>query len=111
MSLMIIVLPTENNHVLDAAADEEFTVMHESHVAGPKIAIVIGAIIDQPGMKQLHRQLGIIPKTRALTSSRDPDLADAARLESDVLLWIDDLYRETRQRSSATDNLSGRADF
>ena len=109
--LRVIVLPAEDNHVLDAAADEEFAVVEESHVAGPKVAIVIGAVVHQPRMKLLQRQFRIIPVTQALTASGDPNLADAARLQSDVLFRIHDLNVEARQRSSTTDNLRGRADF
>ena len=95
--LRVIVLPAENDHVLDAAADEEFAVVEESHVAGAKVAIVIGAVVHQPRMKLLQRQFRIIPVTQALAVSGDPDLADVAWLESDVLLRIHDLYVDARR--------------
>ena len=109
--LRVIVLPAEDNHVLDAAAHEEFAVVEESHIAGPKVAIVIGAVVHQPRAKLLQRQFRIIPVPQALPASGDPNLADMAGLQSDVLLRIHDLYVQARQRSSATDNLRGRVDF
>src|SRR5580658_733486 len=109
--LRVIVLPAENNHVLDAAADEEFAVVEKTHIAGPKVAIVVGAVVHQSRVKQLQRQFRIIPETLALTPSRNPDLADSTRLQGHVLLRIHNLYRDPRQRSSTTDNLRGRADL
>ena len=78
--LRVIVLPAEDNHVLDAAANEELAVVEEAHVAGPKVAIVIGAVVHQPRVKLLQRQFRIIPVAQALTASGDPDLADVAWL-------------------------------
>ncbi len=104
-------MPAKNDHVLDTAADEEFAVVEEAHIPGPKVAIVIGTVVHQPGVKQLVRQFRIIPATQAFTPSSDPNLADSTWLKSNVLLRIHDPNREARQRSSATDNLSGRADF
>ena len=95
--LRVIVLPAQDNHVLDAAANEEFAVVEESHVAGPKVAIVIGAVVHQPRTKLLQRQLRIIPVTQALAASGDPDFADVAWLQSDVLFRIHDLDVDARR--------------
>ena len=95
--LRVIVLPAEDNHVLDAAANEEFAVVEESHVAGPKVAIVIGAVVHEPRTKLLQRQFRIIPVTQALAASGDPNFADVAWLQSDVLFRIHDLDVDDRR--------------
>src|ERR1700678_420163 len=109
--MRVIVLPAENNHVLDAAADVELAVVHESYVAGPKVAIVVGSIVHQPRTKLLQSQFRIIPVTLALAASRHPNFADAAWLESEMPFRIHDLKVETWQRDSTTDNLRGPIDF
>src|SRR5260370_15675052 len=109
--LGVIILPAEDNHVLDAAAYEKFAVVEESHVAGPKVAIVVGAIVYQPRTKLLQRPFRIIPVTQALTASGDPNFADMACSQRDVLFRIHDLNVKTREGSSATDNLRGAVDF
>src|ERR1700734_3079839 len=109
--MRVIVLPSENNQVLDAAADVEFTVVEETHVAGPKIALVIGAVVHKPRAKLLESQFRIIPVTLALTASGDPNLADALWLKSEMPFRIYDLYVETGERGSTTDNLRGPVDF
>src|ERR1700741_4450301 len=89
--LRVVVLPAENNHVLDAAADKEFALVQETHAPGAEGAVVIGAVVHQAGVKQLQRQFRIIPEPRALALSRNPNLTDSARLQSEVLLRIHDL--------------------
>ena len=74
-------MPAENNHVLDAAADVEFAVVDKSYVAGPKVAVVIGSIVDEPRTKLLQSQFRIIPVTLALTASGNPNFADALWLK------------------------------
>src|ERR1700678_3782899 len=74
--MRVIVLSAENNHVLDAAADVELAVVEKSYVAGPKIAFVIGSIVDQPRSKLLQSQFGVIPVTWALAASGNPNLTD-----------------------------------
>ncbi len=93
--MRVIVLPAENNHVLDAAADVEFAVVEESQVAGAKVAVVIGSIVHQPRAELLQSQFGIIPVASALAASGNPDFADALWLESEMALRIHDLDVET----------------
>src|ERR1700733_6838133 len=69
----VIVLPAQDNHVLDAAADVEFAAVEESYVAGPQVAVVIRSIVHKPRAKLLQSQFGIVPVTLALTASGDPD--------------------------------------
>src|SRR5208282_1015287 len=107
----VIILPAENNHVLDAAADVEFAVVDESYVAGPKVAVVIGSIVHEPRAKLLQSQFRIIPVTLALTASGDPNFADAFWFKSEMSFRIHDLNVQTRERGSTTDNLRGAADF
>ncbi len=109
--MRVIVLPAENNHVLDAAADVKFAVVEKSYVAGPKVAVIIGSIVHKPRTKLLQSQFGIIPVTSALTASGDPNFAGALWLKSEMPFRIHDLNVETRKRRSTTDNLRGPADF
>src|ERR1700742_4017391 len=97
--MRVVVLPAENNHVLDAAAYIEFTVVEESQIAGPKITVLIGSIVHQPRTELLQGQFRIIPVARALTTSRDPDFADAVFRKREMTLWIHDLNAETWKRS------------
>src|ERR1700685_160511 len=97
--------PAENIHVLDAAEDVEFAVVHESYVAGPKVAVVIGSIVHQPRTKLLQSQFRIIPVTLALTASGDPNFTDALRLKRKMSLGIHDLNVQTWERGPTTDNL------
>ena len=95
--LRVIVLPAENNHVLDAAANKELAVVEEAHVAGAQVAIVIGAVVYQARAKLLLRHFRVFPVAQALAASGDPYFADEAILESDVPLRIHDLDIETRE--------------
>src|SRR5271170_5359877 len=109
--MRVIVLPAENNHVLDAAADVEFAVVEESYVAGTEVAVIVGSIVHKPRAKLLQSQFGIIPVTQALTASGDPDFADAPWLKSEMPFRIHDFNVDTQERGSTTDNLRGPVDF
>src|ERR1700735_5882092 len=108
--MRVVVWPTENNHVLDAAADIEFAVVEQSYVAGPKVAVVVGSIVHEPRTKLFQRQFRIIPVPLALTASGDPNFADALWLKSEMSFRIHDLNVETQERGSTTNNLRGVAD-
>src|SRR5579859_3769713 len=109
--LRVIVLSAEDDHVFYAAANEKFAFVEEPHVAGPEVAIVIGAVVYQPCAELLQCQFRIVPVTQALAASSDPNLADQALFEDEVLFWLHHLDVETRDRSSATDNLRCSGDF
>ena len=109
--LRVIVLPAEDDHVLDASTDEELAVVKEAHVAGSEVAIIKGAVVDQARMKLLESQFRIVPVALAFAASGEPNFSNMVRLESYVPLRIDDLYVETGERSSTTDDLGGSGDL
>ena len=53
--LRIIVLPAQDDHVLQPAANKQFAVLQKSHVAGAQEPIVIWRVIHQPRAKLLQR--------------------------------------------------------
>src|ERR1700733_1257157 len=109
--MRVVVLPAENAHVLDAAADVELAIVEESYVPSTEVAVVVGSIVNKPRPKLLQSQFRIIPITQALTASGDPNFADAVRLKGEMPLRIHDLHVETRERGSTTDNLRGHVNF
>jgi len=109
--LRVIILTAEDDHVLNSAADKELAVVNEAHVTGLEEAVVIRAVIYQARAELLQRQFRIVPITETLAIASDPDLADAAWLQSDMAFGVDNLDVEPCERRSATDNLRGSADF